>query len=129
VIVVVRHGRTTANARGLLLGRADPPLDDVGRAQAAAMARVVAGGDVQLVISSPLVRAVETAEIIRDGVGMAAVAVDERWIELDYGDFDGRPFADVPAESWATWRGDVRWTPPGGESIAALGERVRSACG
>src|SRR5690606_31267200 len=56
------------------------------------------------------------------------VAVDERWIELDYGVLDGVPVSDVPAATWASWRNDVTWTPEGGESLAALGERVREAC-
>jgi broad specificity phosphatase PhoE len=121
VLVLVRHGRTTANATGLLLGRADPPLDEVGVAQAAALASVVAGA--RRVVCSPLRRARETAAAL----GLP-VEVDERWIELDYGDFDGRPLAEVPAEVWAQWRADVAFAPPGGESLAALGERVRAAC-
>ncbi|HEY7069821.1 MAG TPA: histidine phosphatase family protein, partial [Acidimicrobiales bacterium] len=51
----------------------------------------------------------------------------ERWIELDYGELDGVPFADLPAELWAAWRADIEWCPPGGESLAALGRRVRAA--
>ncbi len=121
MLVLVRHGRTAANARGLLLGRADPPLDDVGRAQAAALAEVVAGA--RRAVSSPLARTRETAALL----GLP-VEVDERWIELDYGELDGRPLAEVPAELWRTWRADVGFAPPGGESLAALGSRVRAAC-
>jgi broad specificity phosphatase PhoE len=56
------------------------------------------------------------------------VHVDERWIEMDYGSLDGTPVADLPAATWAAWRADLDWAPPGGESIAALGARVRPAC-
>jgi broad specificity phosphatase PhoE len=121
VLVVVRHGRTAANAGGLLLGRADPPLDEHGRAQAAALAPAVA--DATRVVTSPLRRARETAAAL----GLP-VEVDERWVELDYGDLDGRPIADVPADLWRAWRADVAFAPPGGESLAALGRRVRAAC-
>lgn len=120
MIVVVRHGRTAHNASGLLLGRIDPPLDELGRAQAAALAAAV--GPVDRVISSPLARTRETAAAF--GVD---VEIDERWIELDYGDYDGMPLADVPAEIWAQWRADVDFCPPGGETLRQLGDRVRGA--
>src|SRR5215210_6447011 len=121
MLVLVRHGRTTANASGLLLGRADPPLDEHGVGQAAALAAVVAGA--RRVVCSPLRRAQETAAAL----GLP-VEVDDRWIELDYGELDGRPIPEVPADLWARWRADVHFAPPGGESLAALGGRVRAAC-
>lgn len=123
-IVVVRHGRTEANARGLLLGRADPALDDVGRAQARALATaVLRSGPVDAVVSSPLLRARQTAEAFG-----CEVRIDERFVELDYGEWDGRPVADVPAEVWSEWRSDPDFAPPGGESLGALDRRVRAAC-
>jgi broad specificity phosphatase PhoE len=121
VLVLVRHGRTAANAGGLLLGRADPPLDEHGAGQAAALAGSVAGA--RRVVCSPLRRARETAAAL----GLP-VTVDERWVELDYGELDGRPITDVPADLWERWRADVGFAPPGGESLAALGARVRAAC-
>jgi probable phosphoglycerate mutase len=127
-LVIVRHGRTASNAAGLLLGRADPPLDDVGRAQVAAVAERI--GHASLIVSSPLGRARETASMLAGACGIEghAVAVDERWIELDYGDYEGVPFADVSPEVWDRWRADPLFTPPGGESLHALGERVAEAC-
>jgi broad specificity phosphatase PhoE len=121
VLIVVRHGRTEWNARGVLLGRADPDLDELGRRQADALAAALP--DVARVVSSPLGRARQTAAAF--GV---PVDVDGRWIEIDYGELDGTPLTDVPEELWARWRSDVSFTPPGGESLAALGERVRAAC-
>jgi broad specificity phosphatase PhoE len=120
VLIIVRHGRTEANARGLLLGRADPPLDDTGRAQAQDLAAALPPP--ARVVSSPLARCRQTAEAFG-----GSVEVDDRWIELDYGDWDGRPVADVPAEVWLRWRADTDFAPPGGESLADLGRRVRSA--
>ncbi len=88
-LTLLRHGRTTANAGGLLQGRVDHALDETGRAQAAAAAAVI--GAVDRVISSPLLRARQTAEAF----GLTP-EIDDRWIELDYGEWDGRPIADLP---------------------------------
>ena len=120
MLFVVRHGRTAANASGLLLGRLDPDLDELGVRQSAAAA--VALGTVDRVVSSPLLRTRRTAEAF----GLE-VEVDDRWIEMDYGEFDGRPVADVPAAIWREWRHDLGWAPPGGESHRSLGVRVRAA--
>jgi broad specificity phosphatase PhoE len=56
------------------------------------------------------------------------VEVDDRWIEIDYGSYDGQRLSEVPAELWDGWRADAAFTPPGGESLAAVGARVRVAC-
>jgi broad specificity phosphatase PhoE len=122
-LFIVRHGRTAANAGGLLLGRADPALDDTGREQAAAVARAL--GVPARIVTSPLRRCRETAAAFGDGV---RVDVDERWIELDYGEWDQTPIADLPADTWARWRSDVDLRPPNGESLRELGDRVRRAC-
>ena len=79
-------------------------------------------GPVDRIVSSPLRRTRQTA----DAWGQD-VEVDERWIELDYGDLDGVPMRDVDPAVWDTWRRDMGFAPPAGESIAALGERVRAA--
>jgi broad specificity phosphatase PhoE len=124
VLVLVRHGQSELNAAGCLAGRLDTPLTPLGRAQAARLgAALAAFGQPDRVVSSPLQRALQTAQAIS-----ATVTVDDRWIELDYGPYDGVPLRDVPAELWASWRRDVAWVPPGGESLVALGARVRAAC-
>ena len=124
MLILVRHGQTAANRSRLLLGRSDVPLTDLGRAQAASTSAAVrATGNVAAVVSSPLIRARETAACF----GLP-VEIDERWIELDYGGFEGRPLAEVPASLWTQWRADAELVPDGGESLAACGRRVRSAC-
>lgn len=122
MLLIVRHGRTAANASGLLLGqRLDPELDPTGRSQAEALARVL--DRAARIVTSPLRRARETAAALQQ-----PAVVDERWIELDYGELDGTPLAEVPAELWARWRADPAFAPPGGESLRDLGTRVRAAC-
>jgi broad specificity phosphatase PhoE len=120
MLIVVRHGRTEANASGRLLGRLDVPLDDVGTAQAGLLAAAV--GPVDRVVSSPLLRARQTAAAFTSDFD-----VDDRWVELDYGEFDGVPIADTPSAMWRSWRSDPSFAPPGGESLADLGRRVRAA--
>ena len=120
MLFIVRHGRTAHNASGLLLGRIDPPLDELGRVQAVALAGAI--GHVDRVITSPLLRTQETAAAF----GVEPI-IDERWIELDYGDFDGRPLGEIHAETWNQWRTDLDFRPPNGESLRQLGVRVRSA--
>lgn len=123
-LVLVRHGQTEPNRAGQLLGRLDAPLTELGMRQAKAAAGfVVSGYDVARVVSSPLRRARQTAELF--GV---PVEVDERWVEIDYGDYDGLPFKEVPDELWREWRADPSWTPPSGESLTSVGRRVRVAC-
>jgi broad specificity phosphatase PhoE len=129
-ILLLRHGRTAANAGGLLLGRADPELDEEGRRQAVRLAdelEASARGRIRQVVSSPLRRCQETAAVVARSLGVP-VEIDERWIELDYGELDGVPVSDVPATTWASWMADVGWAPPGGESLIELGERVGQAC-
>ncbi len=121
MLIVVRHGRTAANALGLLQGRVDNPLDEEGQRQASAIASVL--GRVDAVVSSPLARARQTAEPLGVEVG-----IDERWIELDYGEWEARPVADVPEQTWARWRSDPGFAPPGGESLTDLNQRVTEAC-
>jgi len=123
MLVLVRHGEATANASGLLLGRTDAPLTALGRRQAAALARHL--GPVIRLVSSPLSRARDTAEALGLEV---PVEVDERWVEVDYGEHEGRPLGDVPAEVWRRWRSDPGYRPAGGESLGAVAERVREAC-
>ena len=121
MLLIVRHGRTVANASGLLQGRVDNPLDVVGRQQAHEIS--LALGTVDIVVSSPLQRARETAEPL----GLP-LRLDERWIELDYGEWDELPITEVTADQWTQWRSDSTFAPPGGESLAELDQRVAEAC-
>jgi broad specificity phosphatase PhoE len=121
MLILARHGQTTANASGLLLGRMDPDLTELGQRQAMALAGAVTDAD--RVVCSPLGRARATAKYL----DLPAV-IDARWIEVDYGIYDGAPLRDVPHEVWERWRADPEFVPPGGESLADVGRRVREAC-
>jgi broad specificity phosphatase PhoE len=124
MIVLVRHGQTDANRDGLLLGRADPALNERGRAQAAAVAATIAPTPVAVVTSS-LRRTMETARTIAARWDLP-VEVDDRLIELDYGEWDQRPLGEVSADAWTHWRTNPDFAPPGGESLTSVQERVAS---
>lgn len=128
-IIIVRHGRTEFNAAGRLQGRTDNPLDDVGLAQAEAVATYLAPELLSdtLIVCSPLLRARQTATAIAKGVG-ASLEIDERWIELDYGSYEGLRQAEVPANVWREWRADSDFAAPQGESLNQVQERVAQAC-
>jgi broad specificity phosphatase PhoE len=123
MLVLVRHGESEANAAGLLLGRTDSPLSDHGARQAAALGPLL--GAVHRVVSSPLVRARRTAAALD---AATEVEIDERWVEVDYGAYEGQPLDAVPAEVWRRWRSDPHFRPPGGETLSELATRVHAAC-
>jgi alpha-ribazole phosphatase len=124
MLILVRHGRTPANAAGLLQGRLDQDLDDHGRQQASAVADLVRRQyEIDVVVSSPLRRAQQTAAAFGQ-----PIATDERWIELSYGEYEGAPHHEVPSEVWQRWREDPNFTPSGGESLTTLDLRTRAAC-
>lgn len=125
MLFLVRHGRTEANARNLLQGRLDPPLDATGHRQAEAMAERI--GAVDEVIASPLVRAQETARYFA-AMSDVEIRTEDRWVELAYGEYEGVPVGEVPPEVWQSWRTNEEFATPGGESFGALNARVRAAC-
>ncbi len=127
MILFARHGQTEANRQRLALGRADPPLTELGSQQAAALATRCATIGIARVYASPLLRARETAAPIAAAAGVEVV-IDDRLIELDYGEWDGKSFPDLPAEALARWRNDPTFAPPGGESLRAVSSRVAAFC-
>jgi probable phosphoglycerate mutase len=124
VLILVRHGESVANAQGLLLGRTDAELTENGRVQAE-NARALLVSPVAEVRSSPLLRARDTAALLALG---PPVTVDERWIEVDYGEFEGERLGGIPAEVWQRWRRDRDFRPEGGETLAEVDRRTAAAC-
>lgn len=96
-IYLCRHGRTQLNVAGLLRGRLDPDLDLVGRSEARDLAEQLGVLGVTRVVSSPLLRARETAAPIAVAAGVG-VELDERFIDRDYGRFNGLAPAAVAPE-------------------------------
>lgn len=94
-IALIRHGQTDWNAAGLFQGITDIPLNDTGRSQARETARSLAEGgiDWQAIVSSPLQRARETAEIIASELGLELGPALAEWTERSYGIYEGQPDA------------------------------------
>jgi probable phosphoglycerate mutase len=124
VLILVRHGESVANAQGLLLGRTDVELTEKGRRQAASVRQLLTG-PVNEVRSSPLRRARDTAVLLETG---RPLAIDHRWIEVDYGEYECQPLGDIPAEVWREWRRDPHFRPTGGETLAEVDQRIGAAC-
>jgi broad specificity phosphatase PhoE len=126
MIVFARHGQTAPNRDGLVLGRADPELTDEGRRQAQRLAEALASEPVTAILTSPLLRAGQTAEAIAAACGLP-VTVDQRLVEIDWGTWEGRPAGSLAVADVDRWRADDG-TAPEGESLTSLMARVGSFC-
>ena len=135
-VALVRHA-STAWSGHRYGGRGDPWLSPEGRAAASDLAAGLADdrsgmirGEVRIV-SSPLRRARQTAGAISVALGGAAVTLDPRWAEADFGDLEGCTFAAIerrdPVLAARLAAGEVAIDWPGGETAAALAARVSAA--
>ena len=129
-VTLVRHGQTASSARMAYSGRSDIPLTDTGREQARQAAQQLAGAGVDAVITSPLIRARDTAQAIAAATG-APLIVDERLTEVDYGPFEGLDRSgarDQIGAAFDAWRADPFGAPvPGMEPLAGALQRARAA--
>jgi broad specificity phosphatase PhoE len=129
VTVLLRHGQTPMSVQKRYAGRSDVPLTDVGVQQAAAAAKRLASAGLDAIVTSPLLRTVQTAREVAAVTG-AAMVTDDGFRETDFGAWEGRTFAEVrerwPAELSA-WLADPEVAPPGGESFTDVSARVTAA--
>lgn len=128
-LILIRHGRSTWNAAKRIQGRADPPLDDVGREQARRLAERLRDAPPAVLYTSTLQRARETADIIGQALGVP-VSHDERLQEYDVGDVTGltweqmeEQYPDV-AKRWKSMEGPKI---PGEEGSGPFRARVAAA--
>ncbi|GGE66472.1 histidine phosphatase family protein [Priestia taiwanensis] len=94
-ICLVRHGQTDWNFQEIIQGHEDIPLNEVGKQQARQSAEFLSEQQWDIVMSSPLGRAYETAKTIADAVGIDKIILDERFIERNFGEASGKPIPDV----------------------------------
>lgn len=124
-ILLARHGETDWNQENRFQGHADPPLNDVGRTQAADLAVALEAKELAAVYTSPLRRALETSEIVAKPHGLVPVAVDDLR-EVDVGSWSGLTRTEVEARFPKQYE---RWLDYGqgwedGETYEEMGKRV-----
>jgi broad specificity phosphatase PhoE len=127
-ILLARHGETDWNLEGRFQGHADPPLNATGRAQAAALAETLRGERLSAVYSSPLQRALETAEILAAPHGLGVVPV-EGLREVDVGSWSGLTRAEIGErfpDQLARWL-DYQQGWDDGETYDEMGRRAVAA--
>ncbi len=128
-VILIRHGRSTANTSGVLAGRtAGVELDEVGRDQAAGLVSRLADVDVVAAVRSPLLRCEQTLGPLLAAKGLEGT-VDDRLAEVDYGAWTGRAITELLSEP--LWK-VVQQHPsaavfPGGEALAAVQARAVAA--
>lgn len=136
-LLLARHGQTDWNLEpARCMGWAEVELNEAGRAQARDLGRALSGRGLQLVVTSHLTRARQTAELVCEelaaaGAGELQLVLDPRLAETHRGDWETRLFSEIVEEDALTWR-DYREQPegfrfPGGESLAAQQRRVLAA--
>ena len=121
MIFLIRHGQTTTNARGLLVGRSDPALTELGRRQALALVPLLV--DVHELWTSPLGRARETAQL---ALPHLRAQIKDSFVEVDYGALEGEPISAVSADQWQAFETDHEMALGNGESLASVDARVRA---
>jgi len=124
-ILLARHGETDWNRENRYQGHADPPLNQTGRDQAAELAAALAAEPLAAIYSSPLRRALETAEILAVPHGLEPVTVDALR-EVDVGSWEGLTRAEIEQrfpEQFARWL-DYQAGWEDGESYEEMGRRV-----
>jgi broad specificity phosphatase PhoE len=135
-LLLVRHGVTDWNREGRFQGQLDPPLSDEGRVEAALLAqRLVESGErPSHIVSSPLSRALTTAEVIASTLGRLDAPVltaDVRLVEIGQGEWQGRTHDELvvhDADRYAAWRDrGGEESPPGGEAIEVVAARASAA--
>lgn len=94
-ICLVRHGQTDWNFQEIIQGREDIPLNEVGKKQASQSAAALQAEAWDIIISSPLIRAQETAKEIAEATGLQSILLDERFVERNFGEASGKPVATV----------------------------------
>ncbi len=127
-LILIRHGETVRNAEGLVQGRADVPLNDLGRRQAAALADALGGESLAAVYASPLQRARATAAAIAAPHGLPVI-VEPDLAEMDVGEMEGLSGAQMRErfpEFLAVWAGPAgpSLSMPGGESLQDVQARA-----
>ncbi|MBE6559408.1 MAG: histidine phosphatase family protein [Ruminococcaceae bacterium] len=126
-LYIVRHGQSEWNAKHLVCGSTDAPLTELGRAQAAETAQKIAAlhkeHPIDLIIASPLRRALDTGRTIQAACGDVPLIIDERIKEIDFGESEGLPVKD---QDFQDRKAQFPYVHGEGESMLRFVHRVYS---
>ncbi|MCL2846340.1 MAG: histidine phosphatase family protein [Firmicutes bacterium] len=117
-IIVVRHAQTDGNLQRRVFGNVELPINEAGRTQAEGLRAVLSGRTVDVCVSSPMNRCLETAEILWNG----AILVDERLTERGYGEKEGASFDEVDYLRFWNLNNEIMYD--GAEALTAIRARV-----
>jgi broad specificity phosphatase PhoE len=125
IAILMRHGETAWNRQGRVMGRHPIELTDHGRAQAAATARFAATIKPDLIVTSPLVRARQTAEIVSEGLGGIEIVEEPGIAEVLYGRWEGMHYHELIEDPYYTTyrKSPIEHPTPGGETIPEVQAR------
>ena len=121
---VLMHGQTDFDAEGRIIGTSDPELNDTGRAQALEVANGLHSKGINMILSSPQKRTMETAQIIATALGIDEVRITKglKLYERAFGGLEGKSVAEVDMFALSSWFGNA--ATPDGETVRETANRV-----
>jgi len=121
---VILHGQTDFDAEGRIIGNSDPALNDTGREQARAVAEELKSKGIDMILSSPQIRTMETAEIIADVLGFDKGKITKglKLYERAFGDLEGKLISEVDMFALSSWFSNA--ATPNGETVKDTANRV-----
>jgi len=129
-LILIRHGETDWNIEGRYTGQSDVPLNARGLEQAGSLAKQLQGRKIDVIYSSDLRRAHQTAEALAESSG-TRILIDPRLREIHQGEWEGMLFKDIRASYSQAWeqraRDPLLVAPPGGETVGQVRTRVLEA--
>jgi len=121
---VLLHGQTDYDAEGRIIGTNDPGLNDAGREQAGETAKELKEKGIDMILSSPQKRTMETAEIIASALGIDEIKITKglKLYERAFGDLEGKLISEVDMFALSSWFGNA--ATPDGETVRETANRV-----
>ena len=130
-LYLVRHGETAATSKGKICGDSDTPLNEEGFMQAEVLGSWFSDMEISSIFSSPLARAVQTADAIAKAIKMPTYFKHSGLCEKKEGEWEGKTYwqlRDEDPKAWEKWSNNpIDFSPPGGESVKAFVGRVDRA--
>jgi len=121
---VVLNGQTDLDVQEIIIGTNDPPLNEAGKVQAGDVVKSLEGKGIDMILSSPHLRTMETSEIIAEGLGLDSVKITKgmKLTERPFGDMEGTPTSEVDMFALSSWFHNAE--TPGGETVREAANRI-----